>query len=117
MAKEKSTKSDKTNIRRIKASDDAPKKPASPKVAQKPAAKATKKTKPVRDLDAPAKNPLVRLGNYFRGAWQELKQVRWPTRSATWSMTLAVLIFSGIFVAIILLLDLGFNRMFELLLN
>lgn len=125
MAKQKSTTSEKTNVRRIKASDDAPKKTVKgavePKAIKKTAEKVTKKPvkgkKLARDIDAPAGNPLIALGNYFRGAWHELRQVRWPTRSATWSMTLAVLLFSGIFVTIILLLDYGFNLLFERILN
>lgn len=134
MAKETSTKSDKTNIRRIKANDDAPKKTvkttAEPvatktvakktkptKEAKKVSKKSVKKTKVVRDINQPTKNPLIALGNYLRGAWRELKQVRWPTRGATWSMTLAVLLFSAIFVVLILLLDYGFNQLFERILK
>jgi preprotein translocase SecE subunit len=124
MAKKPSTTSEKTNIRRITATDDAPKKAAksSPKAAKttKPVAKKVgkKKTAPVaRDINVATKNPFVALGNYFRGAWRELKQVRWPTRGATWSMTLAVLLFSAVFVVFILLLDLGFTKLFELMLG
>ena len=54
---------------------------------------------------------------YFKGAWQELKLVRWPTRSATWSMTAAVLVFTLIFVVLILLLDAGFNWGFNQILK
>ena len=50
---------------------------------------------------------------YFRGAWQELRQVRWPDRSATWGMTIAVICFSLIFAAIILGLDFVFNELFR----
>lgn len=124
MAKEKSTKSEKTNIRRIKATDATPKTAA--KKTSTVAKKATKKIQPktkmtkkkvVRDIDAPSRNPFKALANYFRGAWRELKQVRWPTRASTWSMTLAVLLFSAIFVVFILLLDMGFSALFEQLLK
>lgn len=50
---------------------------------------------------------------YFEGAWRELKQVRWPDRAATWGLTLAVIIFSLIFAAIILGLDYVFNEFFR----
>ena len=50
---------------------------------------------------------------YFEGAWRELKQVRWPDRAATWSLTLAVIVFSVFFAAIILGLDYVFNELFR----
>ena len=124
---------DKTNVRRIKATDDAPKKSATPKSSTKSAStsatkKATTKKAPSKNATKTTKkpavkkatkrrNPLRALGDYFKGAWYELKQVRWPTRGATWKMTLAVLIFSAIFVVLILLLDFGFNQLFELILR
>lgn len=58
-----------------------------------------------------------RIGRYFKGSWYELKQVRWPTRKATWGLTIAVLIFSAFFVALIMLLDYGFNALFELIIT
>ena len=68
-------------------------------------------------VNQPTKNPFVALGRYFKGAWVELKQVHWPTRRATWSLTGAVLVFTAIFVAMILLLDFGFNKLFQLILQ
>jgi len=50
---------------------------------------------------------------YFEGAWRELKQVRWPNRSATWSLTLAVIVFSLFFAGLILGLDYVFNELFR----
>lgn len=50
---------------------------------------------------------------YFEGAWRELKQVRWPDRPATWSLTMAVIAFSLVFAAIILGLDFVFNELFR----
>lgn len=123
MANTKSSSSGKTTVRRIKATDSAAKtpkakaaKPATVAPAKKKAATKTKATAPV-DTATPPKSPLKRLGGYFKGAWEELKQVRWPNRSATWSMTLAVLIFTGFFVALIILLDSGFKWMFEQILR
>lgn len=113
---EKKSASAGTKVRRIKATDDKPKKSA-PKKVPSTSKQSTKKqalatsTKPVR------RGPLKALSDYFRGAWVELKQVRWPTRSATWGMTLAVLIFTAFFIALIILLDTGFKWVFEQILR
>jgi preprotein translocase SecE subunit len=57
------------------------------------------------------------MGRYLKGAWVELRQVRWPTRGATWSLTGAVLLFTGFFVVMVLLLDAGFKFLFEKILG
>ncbi len=62
-------------------------------------------------------SPFVALGGYFKGAWYELKQVTWPNRKATWSLTLALLAFTLFFVVMILLLDALFKYLFELILG
>lgn len=86
-----------------------------PRKVRKSAKKAIKAEKPL------SKHWYIRffqrIGGYFKGSWLELKQVRWPTRKATWGLTVAVLIFSGFFVGLIMLLDLGFNSLFELIIN
>ncbi|PLS81019.1 preprotein translocase subunit SecE [Candidatus Saccharibacteria bacterium] len=46
------------------------------------------------------------IGAYFAGAWREIRQVRWPNRKATWSLTLAVLLFTLFWAIVILALDL-----------
>lgn len=53
------------------------------------------------------------IGGYFKGAWVELRQVRWPNRKATWGLTLAVIIFSLFFAAVIVALDFAFNYLFK----
>lgn len=53
------------------------------------------------------------FGGYFSGSWRELRQVNWPTRKATWGMTLAVMIFTLVLAVFILLLDLGFEQLFK----
>lgn len=62
-------------------------------------------------------SPFVALGGYFKGAWFELQQVTWPNRKATWSLTLALLVFTLFFVVMILLLDALFKYLFELILG
>jgi len=57
------------------------------------------------------------IGGYFKGAWRELRQVRWPDRKSSWGLTLAVILFTGFFVLLIVLLDIGFKQLFELILK
>lgn len=61
--------------------------------------------------------PFVALGRYLKGAWHEIRQVRWPSRKATWKMVLAVLIYTALFMTIILLLDMFFTWLFNLILG
>jgi preprotein translocase subunit SecE len=63
------------------------------------------------------RNPLRATADYFGGAWYELRQVHWPTRRATWSLTGALLGFTAFFVVIILLLDALFKYLFQLVLG
>ena len=60
---------------------------------------------------------LAKIGGYFKGSWTELRQVRWPNRKATWSMTVAVLLFTLFFVVLIVLLDDVFKSLFDLILK
>ena len=60
---------------------------------------------------------LAKIGGYFKGSWIELRQVRWPDRKATWSLTLAVILFSAFFIILILLLDEAFNLLFKFILK
>lgn len=57
--------------------------------------------------------PFRAIGSYFKGAWQELRLVRWPNRSATWGLTLAVVLFSLFFAGLILGLDTAFSYLFK----
>ena len=61
--------------------------------------------------------PFFVIGRYFKGSFQELRLVRWPNRRATWGMTAAVLIFTGLFVAIIVSLDWVFSTLFKLIIK
>ena len=77
---------------------------------------ATKKAKtPVVTEKKPRgiTRPFRAVGGYFAGAWSELRQVRWPNRRATWSLTLAVILFSLFFAALILGLDAVFSYIFK----
>lgn len=61
--------------------------------------------------------PLFIMGGYFKGSWIELRKVRWPNRRTTWGMTAAVLIFTMMFVALIVLLDAMFSQLFKLIIK
>lgn len=106
-----------SNVVRIKAGSSAPKKEKTVKAEVVTAAEApTKKTK-VKKSGKKRLGFLGSIGGYFKGAWVELRQVRWPTRRATWGLTGAVLLYSAFFVVIVLLLDAGFKYLFELILG
>ena len=86
----------------------------------RPAAEtAVKAPKPKKEKAAKnhRRNPFVALGGYFKGAWFELREVRWPNRKATWSLTLAVLGFVLFFTVLITALDALYKYLFELILK
>ena len=131
-------------ITRIKASD-SPKDEPKAKPAKKAPAKVVKPTKAdkkaaKRKLKAEKKaakvkkpmpkwlavitwplrmfaKPFIALGHYLRNSWREIRQVRWPSRTATWKMVLAVFIYAGLFIVLIMLLDALFTWLFNLLLG
>lgn len=144
-ASTKSTKGkkNKPTITRIKANDrNAPKRTVAAKVKQSAAADVTTKStpsakdKPVSKVKkllggtrksknaagskkstSSRRNPLRAVRSYFVGAWQELKQVRWPDRRSTWAMTGALIAFTVVFVIVILLIDYGFSWLFKLIIG
>lgn len=129
-SKSSSAKSNDSNVVRIKASS-AP----SSKKTEKAEANVTKvvastksdkkvKTEKAEIVKKPKAKRGIRgggifrgIGGYFKGAWVELRQVRWPTRGATWGLTGAVLLYSLFFVVLVLLLDALFKYLFELVLG
>lgn len=60
---------------------------------------------------------LIAVGGYFKGSWVELKQVRWPNRRSAWGLTAAVLLFTGMFLILIVSLDAIFNQLFNLIIK
>ncbi len=84
---------------------------------------STKKSLLKRRIDVPVKGRfgktvrtpqwLRTFGGYFTGAWRELREVRWPTRRATWVLTLAVIVFTSLLTGFILALDFGFEQLFK----
>lgn len=108
---------DTKKVTRIKATDDTPKKSKASAQGSSKAVKAPKVAKkPVALVETSKnKNIFARIGGYFKGAWIELRQVRWPNRQATWALTLAVILFSLAFMALVTLLDAFFKWIFELI--
>lgn len=108
-----------TKVTRITATsaDEAPAKKATAKTAPKLKDTKTKQPKVTTGTEARSKNPFKAIGGYFAGAWYELRQVRWPNRKATWSLTLAVIVFTAFFAVLILLLDALFKYLFQLILG
>ena len=118
-------------VRRIKASADDTS--AKPRVARNSAASevregkkpATTSTKTVEKSSKPSTKakrtdnksakrtkkpfilfrPFIALGRYIRDSWRELRKVEWPSRRATWKMTLAVIVFCVIIGVLVLVLD------------
>lgn len=91
------------------------------KTNKKEAKKAEKKAK--KEAKKGEKKPFIlfrpfcAIGRYFRDSWREIRQVRWPNRKATWKMVLAVIIYTAIFVVLIVLLDMFFQFIFNLILG
>ena len=96
------------------------------KKQEKIKAKANRKAeKEIKKAEKDAENkkvfvlfrPFVALWRYLKGAWHEIRQVRWPNRKATWKMVLAVIVYTALFVVLISLLDLFFRWLFGLILG
>lgn len=49
--------------------------------------------------------PFVAFGRYVRDSWRELRQVQWPSRSATWKMTLAIIVFCSLVGVLVVVFD------------
>lgn len=122
MAKPSKTKSE-TTVTRIKASDsETPSKDVKPTKSITKKITADKKPKGEKGTDTtrtkePRKNVFIRMWTYFKGAWTELRLVRWPDRKSTWGMTGALLAFTVFFIVVILILDYGFSQLFKLIMG
>lgn len=116
-SKSKKEAGEDTKVTRIKATDTrstGAKKQATVKKDTKSTSKEPAKVSTSRkEQQEPRKNPIVAFGGYFKGAWDELRQVRWPNRRTTWGLTLAVIIFTVFFVVLIVVLDYAFQWIFD----
>lgn len=50
---------------------------------------------------------------YFKNAWIELRQVKWPGRRETIQLTLAVFAFAIVFGVLITVTDYGLDKLFK----
>ena len=133
-AKGKSKQKSQSRITRITAGDKAakPKKPsilatakelAGRTQAEKSSTKTAKTSVKAKTAASNPKNskslrnPLSAITGYFRGAWQEIKQVRWPDRRSTWGMVGALIVFTAALFLVIILLDYGFAWLFKLIMG
>ena len=123
-----------TKVTRIKAKDDAPKAKSeeAEKITRKVSVKAknseSKKTKiankkaeqkAIKEAKKSLKNAEngeKKVGD-LRGAFRELRQVRWPNRKETWKMTLSVIVYVVILAVAIMLLDALLQLIFKQLLG
>lgn len=105
-------------ITRIKAKDDAkPEKVAKPEKAAKPEKVAPEKKTKAKKKPFILVRPIVYFFRYLRDSWREIRQVRWPSRKATWKLFFAILIYTFLFGAIIMLLDVFFTWLFNLIIG
>lgn len=117
--KQKSSRKASTRTRVVTTDDDASTK-KSAKIVKTESKPTTKTTKPVAKKQPKSKkryNVFAAFWGYLKGAWFELRQVRWPTRKETWGMTFGVMVFTGFFVLLILLLDAGYKYLFDIILK
>ena len=101
------------HINKIKAGEPSKK---AEKIA-KPEAKPTPKKEDKVKKPFVLFRPFIAIGRYFKESWQEIRQVRWPNRKATWKMVLAVIIYAAIFVAFLMALDALFSLIFNQILG
>lgn len=83
--------------------------------------KAERRKEKIEDKEAQGKKGfghiLTAPFRYLRDSWREIRQVRWPNRKATWKMVLAIFVYAALFVALIMLLDVFFTWLFNLILK
>ena len=84
--------------------------------SKKAVAEKKSKAKAIKKAEKEAAKKDKKVG-YFRGAFQEIRQVRWPNRKETWKMTLSVIIYVVILAAAIMLLDALLQFIFNKLLG
>lgn len=119
-----SDESAKKPTKKVIAKSTTAKSGKSVKTVVKTSKKASTKTevKPANVKPTPGKStkkpfilirPFVYFWRYVRDSWQEIRQVRWPSRKVTWKLFLAILVYTLLFAVIIMLLDLLFTWLFN----
>ena len=98
------------HITRIKSKE-------TPKEKPKKTPKEVEKPKKIDKKPFILVRPLVYFFRYLRDSWKEIRQVRWPSRKATWKLFFAIIIYTFIIGAIIMLLDVFFTWLFNLIIG
>lgn len=114
-------KSETVREKALRAQDSQPKR----RVIRRTARRVSAPLRILRPLGKPFQaRPVRRVGRavgivlwprFFRNAWEELRQVSWPTRKETWRLTLAVFIFAAVFGSIVAATDYGLDKLFRAL--
>lgn len=120
-----STKASETKITRIKASDSDNNKKNNFKDKLSNLKAKVKKAKSKKNTTNPEEPNFkgnvyqkeIKKVGYFKGALNELSQVHWPTRKETWALTLAVILFSVGFMILMILVDIGFKELFNIIMK
>lgn len=120
-----STKASETKITRIKVSDSDNNKKNNFKDKLSNLKAKVKKAKSKKNITNPEEPNFkgnvyqkeIKKVGYFRGALNELSQVHWPTRKETWALTLAVILFSVGFMILMILVDIGFKELFNIIMK
>lgn len=77
----------------------------------------SKKTGKAKNLFGRIFFPIVALIRYLKQSWRELCRVHWPSRKSTWAMTFAVVLYTALFLILVLALDNIFSYLFKLMIG
>lgn len=56
---------------------------------------------------------MSKVSDYFKGAFSEIRKVKWPTRKEAIKLTVAVIVFAVVFAIFTAVIDFGVNKLFE----
>lgn len=56
---------------------------------------------------------MSKVSDYFKGAFSEIRKVKWPTRKEALNLTFAVIVFAVVFAVFTAAIDFGVNKLFE----
>jgi len=54
-----------------------------------------------------------RVTTYFKGAFDEIRKVTWPTRKEAFKLTFSVIVFALVFAMFTSVIDFGINELFN----
>ena len=110
-------KKDASSMRTRRKADRAKKRAEKKKLREEKRKNESKAKKVLLFIPRLIAKPFAAIGRYVRDSWLELRQVRWPSRKASWKMFLALLIYCAIIIVIVMSLDALFTWLFNLILG